>query len=338
MIQAQEGLDPSSGGQEESEVRDKGTVAMSSGKEDVKSEREKQLPQDDDSVSDSESGAESDDEASSTSDFPSLFGSTGMTGPSKTGQTSLAGLEARGDQCCGVMVEQIGQLDISKGISPQGASAVPPCSLNLSSVEGASAVCPPELTLQLPVHAGGSSGEESNGGNEPDISASVSESEGNPPLENLPHHHDDALLQQLPKRTGPAAGDHGNGRGSENESGDSSSEEEEDGRGEDGLEELSRQNKLHRPHRDKSGGGGQDDQSDSLSVTTTLSTTNSYLYGENAGDRVRHLVKRNISKKRKQQQRQGRPKKETKAPTAAGRRAKKTNRNVIKQSMDGSIF
>jgi hypothetical protein len=105
------------------------------------------------------------------------------------------------------------------------------------------------------------------------------------------------------------------------------------------LEDLSLQNKLHQPHRDRADGGHQQkvDTPDSASTTLT-STTNSYLYGENASDRVRHLVKRSVSKKKKQLQRQTRPRKETKAPTPAGRRSKKTNRNVLKHSMDVSIY
>jgi hypothetical protein len=79
------------------------------------------------------------------------------------------------------------------------------------------------------------------------------------------------------------------------------------------------------------------DAPDSASTTLT-STTNSYLYGENASDRVRHLVKRSVSKKKKQLQRQTRPRKETNAPTPAGRRSKKMNRNVLKHSMDVSIY
>ena len=287
-----------------------------SGKEDVRSKGERRLLPRESSDSNSESGAETDDEASSTSDFPSHLGSTGMTGLSITGQTSSAGLEMSGGECGSLMVDQVSQLDISKEVPPRGTSAVPPC-----IITGASSSVP---TLQLPVD---SSGEESNGGNEPDVSASVSESEGNITSGNL--HQDDGLLP-LPRRSSQPS-NHGNGS-DDSESESSLSEES----GQEELEDLSQQNQLHRPHRDKT--RNNDVQSDSPSVATTLSTTTSYLHGENASDRVRHLVKRTISKKMKQRQRQGRPKKETKAPTAAGRRGKKTNRNAVKHSMDTTLF
>lgn len=289
-----------------------------SSKEDVRSKGERRLLPQESSESNSESGAETDDEASSTSDFPSHLGSTGMTGLSITGQTSSAGLEMSGGESGSLMVDRVSQLDIAKEVPPQRTSAVPPCS-RTPLITGASPSVP---TLQLPVD---SSGEESNGGNEPDVSASVSESEGNITSGNL--HQNDGLLP-LPRRSSQPS-NHGNGS---DDSESSLSEES----GQEELEDLSHQNHLHRPHRDKT--RNDDVQSDSLSVATALSTTTSYLHGENASDRVRHLVKRTISKKMKQRQRQGRPKKETKAPSAAGRRGKKTNRNAVKQSMDTTLF
>ena len=181
-------------------------------------------------------------------------------------------------------------------------------------------------TMQLPKHALGSDDDDSNGGNEPDVSCSVSEGEGNAVtlLSSLPQENEDDVLLQLPSRTR-----HGGDGGADC---DSESENSSTGSIEDELEDLSLHNKLHQPHRDGSDQDGG--QPDSLSVATITVTSNSYIHGENGSDRVRHLVKRSISKKRKQQQRQAKPKKETKAPLAAGRRSKKTNRNAIKHSMD----
>ena len=286
-----------------------------------------------DSGSDSESGAETDDEASSTSDYPLHLGSglVGVAAPSKTRDTS----SPRDNGESTAMVEKASHLDISKECPPLGTSVTSPSVSNLPM--GTSAVASPSIpTIQLPVQSRGSSGEESDGGNEPDVSASVSESEGNAPLvqssDRLRRSQNEALLQPSRKTR-----DHGNdpnhSESDESENSSSESVEEE-------VEQLSRQNKLHRPHRDKVGGadGDKDDvQSDSLSITTTT-MSNSYLYGENASDRVRHLVKRSVSKKKQERQRKSRPKKETKAPSAMGRRSKKLNRTVVKQTLDTSIF
>lgn len=315
-----------------------GGVVKSKGK----GERERGPSDPDDSGSDTD-GSEviTDDEASSASDYP-----VGMA----TNGAGKSGLSRFIDGSGGI-VEKISHLDISKGGTLPGVSVHPPSVSILSPEASAAAASSPSIpTIQLPPQEKpplASSGEESNGGNEPDISASVSEGEGNSFLQSTditPSPCSEARLLPLPgRRAVPPAGDHGNdpahlSDSDESENGSSENDVKEEEK--DDLEELSCLNRLHRPHRDKGGRDKQDNvQSDSLSITTTTTTvTNTYLYGENASDRVRHLVKRSISKKRKQQKRQSRPKKETKAPSGAGRRSKKVNRSVIKHSVDATIF
>ena len=306
----------------------------------------------DDSGSESESGAETDDEASSASDYPphlagpppaevaaSLLKSRGTRPP----RYSAGGGEDSGHS---EMVEKVSHLDLSKEGTSVGASAAAAASPCVSTLPQGTSATPPSLpTIQLPhVQARGSSGEESNGGNEPDISASVSESEGTGLLhpqssDNFPYKAPEGLLH-LPNRTAQSlGGKRGEGELKSNES-ESESESSSTEFVEGDLEDLSQQNKLHRPHRDRRRDQSEDTKSGSLSTTTaSLSiSANSFLYGESASDRVRHLVKRSVSKKRKQQQRQGRPKRETKAPSAGGRRSKKSNRNVVKHSVDTTIF
>ena len=238
--------------------------------------------------------------------------------------------------------EELSHLDASKECLSVGASAA--CLSIATSFQGASGTSSSLPTIQLPpTHAPqGSSGDESNGGNEPDVSASVSESEGaglHPPSsDNLPCRMYDSFLKLPSRMTHSHGGDHrSNLKPSESES-ESESSPTELIEGE--LEDLSLQNKLHQPHRDRDRDQQKDGKSESLSTTTTSPSisTNSYLYGENANDRVRHLVKRSMSKKRKQQQRQVRPKRETKTPLAVGRRSKKLNRNSMKHSVDATLL
>ncbi len=297
--------------QDGGEARAEGITAMADrkGTQSGDKRRERyQLPEGD-SNSDSGSGAETDDEASSTSDYPPQLGQPGMVAIS-TRDTSSQGL-----YICATPAEK------SMASKQQD---VPKESLALE----ASGTSLPLPTSQLPKQAVDSDSESSNGGNEPDVSCSGSEGGGN---YSFPQDQSEPQLLQLPSRpTTRHDSDHNSESESETSSGESV---------EDELEDLSLQNKLQQPHRDRANDGRQND-TDSLSVasTTLTSTTNSYLYGQNASDRVRHLVKRSISKKKKQLQRQTRPKKETKAPTSAGRRSKKTNRNVLKHSMDVSIY
>ena len=309
-IQAQE-MGLLGGRQDGGEARTEGTSAMVDSKSmpsgGDKEGRRYQLPEDD-SGSDSGSGAETDDEASSTSDYPPQLGQPGLVTTSSRG-TSLQ--------------EHGRATPIEKTVASQHQD-IP----QESSLLEASGTTSPLPTAQLPKQAMDRDSESSNGGNEPDISCSGSEGGGN---HGIPQDLSEPKLLQLPSRL---TKEHGDDHSSVSESESSSTESVEDE-----LEDLSLQNKLHRPHRDRADGGHQKD-TDLLSVasTTLTSTTNSYLYGENASDRVRHLVKRSISKKKKQLQRQTRPKKETKAPTPAGRRSKKINRNAVKHSMDVSIY
>ena len=297
------------------EARTEGTSAIA-GRKSTQSGGDKegeryQFPEDN-SDSDSGSGAETDDEASSTSDYPPQVGQPGVVPMSvRKRDTSSQGLYS-------------GPTPIKKTTASQ-CEAVPKESSPLEA-SGTTSPLPTLLPPKQAVDNGDS--ESSNGGNEPDVSCSGSEGGGS---YSLPQDQSEPQMLQLPGRLTTR---HGSDHNSESESETSSIESVEDE-----LEDLSLQNKLHQPHRDRAGDGQQKD-TDSLSVasTTLTSTTNSYLYGENASDRVRHLVKRSMSKKKKQLQRQTRPKKETKAPTQAGRRSKKTNRNVLKNSMDVSIY
>ena len=228
----------------------------------TKEEGDQQLPPEDNSGSESESGAETDDEASSASDYPPhLTGQPAGVAASmfKGHEIRLSGYNDSGERDatsprysgggsrCEEITEELSHLDPSKESSSVGVSAA--CPSVTTSFEGASGTSPSLPTIQLPpTHAPqGSSGDESNGGNEPDVSASGSE-------------------------------------------------------------------------------------------TSPSISTNSYLYGQNASDRVRHLVKRSLSKKRKQQQREGRPKRETKTPLVRGRRSKKSNRNSMKHNVDATLF
>lgn len=308
-IQAQE-MGLLGGHQDGGEARAEGASAMADSKSmpsgGDKEGRRYQLPEDD-SGSDSGSGAETDDEASSTSDYPPQLGQPRVVTISSRDTNSQ-------EHSYATPIEKIvasQHQDIPKESSLLEASSTSPLP-----------------TVQLPKQAMDRDSESSNGGNEPDVSCSGSEGGGH---YGLPQDQSEPKLLQLPSRPTKK---HGDDHSSESESESSSVESVEDE-----LEDLSLQNKLHQPHRDTADGGQQKD-TDSLSVasTTLTATTNSYLYGENASDRVRHLVKRSISKKKKQLQRQTRPKKETKAPTPAGRRSKKINRNVVKHSMDVSIY
>ena len=303
------------GHQDGSEARAEGTSAMADSKSVLsgggKEGGRYQLPEDD-SGSDSGSGAETDDEASSTSDYPPQLGQPGVV-------TTLSRDTSSQEHSCATPIEKTvasQHQDIPKESSLLEASSTPS----------------PLPTAQLPKQAMDRDSESSNGGNEPDVSCSGSEGGGG--HYGLPQDQSEPKQLQLPSRLTKKHGDEHSSESSESEGESSSAESVEDE-----LEDLSLQNKLHRPHRDRADGGQQKD-TDSLSVasTTLTSTTNSYLYGENASDRVRHLVKRSISKKKKQLQRQTRPKKETKAPTPAGRRSKKINRNVVKHGMDVSIY
>ena len=263
-----------------------------------------QLP--DDSGSESESGAETDDEASSTSDYPLQLGQPGMATTAASKDTTSQ------EHRCAASVE--------KTVAGQHQDVPHKEESPLHEVRGTSSPLPtaqlPELDLCE---------DRDSGGNEPDVSCSGSELEGGGGGNIFSQDQSEPQLLQLPVSrllTAKHDNDHSGESGSESSSVESVEDEL-------GLEDLSLQNKLHRPHRDMTGDGGQ--QIDSLSVasTTLTSTTNSYLYGENASDRVRHLVKRSISKKKKQLQRQSRPK-ETKGPTPAGRRSKKMNRSAVK--------
>ena len=337
---------------------DRGTVQTKIDRD--KGEGDRQLPPEDNSCSESESGVETDDEASSASDYPPLltgqpatmatlllndhevklsrYNGSGDTDP--TSPRYSGGDDSRYEK----IAEELIHLGPSEEYSSVRASTASPSIT--TSFQGASGTSPLLPAIQLPsTHAAqGSSEDESNGGNEPDISASVSESEaaGLQPQssDNLPCGMGYSLLQ-LPSRMAHShCGDHrSNLKPSESESeGGSESSPTELVKGE--LEDLSLQNKLHRPHRDQDRDQLEETKSDSLSTTMTSPSisTNSYLYGENASDRVRHLVKRSMSKKRKQQQRQCRPKRETKAPLAGGRRSKKLNKKSVKLSMDATLF
>lgn len=347
------------GSHEEGEASDEQTCAEAAGgtvettkRDRSREEGDQQLPPEDNSGSESESGAETDDEASSASDYPPHL--TGQ--PAGVATSLLKGHETRlleyddgGERdaplprCSGrddsryeEKTEELSHLESS---SVEASAACPSITI---SFQGASGTSPSFPTIQLP-QTQGSSGDESNGGNEPDISASVSESEGaglHPQSsDNLPcgARVCDSLLK-LPSRTAHShGGDHrSNLKPSESESESSPTELVEDE-----LEDLSLKNKLHQPHRDEDRDQLlKDGKSESLSTATTSPpiSTNTYLYGENASDRVRHLVKRSISKKRKQQQRQSRPKRETKTPLARGRRSKKSNRNSMKHGVDATLF
>ena len=331
-IQAQE-LGLLGGHRDGGEARAVGTAAMADRGKSMPSGGAKvreryQLPdEDDDSGSDSGSGAETDDEASSISDYPppQLGQPPTRMVPTATSRDTTS----QEHSCSAALVEKAETVATSQHQDVAEEES--------SLLEAALGTSSPLPTVQLPKLQASTmdrDSESSNGGNEPDVSCSGSEGGGGCRL-SRDLQSEQAHLLQLPI-TGRLTAKHDNDHNSESESESSSVESVEDD-----LEDLSLQNKLHRPHRDRADHGGQQkDTPDSSSVasTTLTSTTNSYLYGENASDRVRHLVKRSLSKKKKQLQRQTRPKKETKAPTPAGRRSKKTNRNVIKHSVDVSIY
>lgn len=94
------------------------------------------------------------------------------------------------------------------------------------------------------------------------------------------------------------------------------------------LQKLSLQNRTFQPHRDH--------RATPEDAQSTLSTaSSSYLENKIA---VRQLVKRSVARKWKQQQRHSRPRKVTRAPTAAGRRSKKDSRTVVKQEIDAGVW
>ena len=281
---------------------------------DKEGERQYQLPGED-SGSNSESGAETDDEASSTSDYPPHLGQ-GMAVVSTIDST-----RSQGYSCGSGMEKAVTVASQHQDVAKES-----------STLETTSAQASSLPTVQLPQQQPAvvdSDNESSNGGNEPDISCSASEGGGGG--NDLPQDQSEMLQLRLPSGATRHGSDHNSESESESESSSVESVQDE-------LEDLSLMNKLRQPHRDRVDDHQKDADSASVATTTASTTTNSYLYGENASDHVRHLVKRSISKKKKQQQRQSRPKKETKAPTPAGRRSKKTNRNVVKNSMDVTIY
>ena len=283
-----------------------------------------QLPiSEDDSGSDSGSGAETDDEQSSTSDYPPPPQQLGQPTVVATATNSRDTISSQ-ENSCAAMNQRPQDQD-----TPKEESSV------LIEVSGTEFLLPTAQLRKKPEDVDRArESESSNGGNEPDVSCSESEGGGYRLSQDLSSVPQTRLLQLPTSRLTAAAAKHDDDHSSESESESSSVDSAIEGE----LEDLSLQNKLHRPHRDRADGSRHTADSSSIASTTLTTTTNSYLYGENASDRVRHLVKRSVSKKKKQLQRQTRPRKETKAPTPAGRRSKKTNRNVLKHSVDVSIY
>ena len=282
-----------------------------------------QLPiSEDDSGSDSGSGAETDDEQSSTSDYPPP--------PQQLGQPTVVTVATA--TCSRDTISSQENSCAAMNQQPQGTPKEE--SSVLIEASGTEFLLPTAQLRKKQDMDRARESESSNGGNEPDVSCSGSEGGGYRLSQDLSSVPQTRLLQLPTTRLTAAAAKHDDDHSSESESESSSVDSAIEGE----LEDLSLQNKLHRPHRDRADGGCHTADSSSIASTTLTTTTNSYLYGENASDRVRHLVKRSVSKKKKQLQRQTRPRKETKAPTPAGRRSKKTNRNVLKHSVDVSIY
>lgn len=283
-----------------------------------------QLPiSEDESGSDSGSGAVTDDEESSTSDYPPPHQPTVVATA-----TNRDTISSQGHSCAATPVVEKSVANKQHQDTPKEESSV------LLEASGTESLLPTVQLRKKQDMDRARESESSNGGNEPDVSCSGSEGGGYRFSQDLSSVPQTRLLQLPTTRLTAAAAKHDDNHSSESESESSSVDSAIEGE----LEDLSLQNKLHRPHRDRADGGHHTADSSSIVSTTLTSTTNSYLYGENASDRVRHLVKRSVSKKKKQLQRQTRPRKETKAPTPAGRRSKKTNRNVLKHSVDVSIY
>lgn len=98
------------------------------------------------------------------------------------------------------------------------------------------------------------------------------------------------------------------------------------------LEDLSLDNKSRRPFRDSSGVQIQEQEREEEEEDTG---GQSYLDPRNQAA-VRQLVRATVSAQQKQQRKHSRAKRERKPPTKGGYRAKKSNRDTVRQALQSS--